>query len=565
MPQSGLREHHRCIVAAPALVAALLAMTALAGCAAPPPGKPQRPAAALARPNVLILMAEDMSSRVGAFGDPVAVTPRLDALAGEGVRFTNAFTTAGVCAPSRAAHITGMYQIAFGAQHMRTRSFQPTPYRTVPPPEVKAYPELLRRAGYYTFTNQKLDYQFSDYAAGTGPFTIWDYEGKEPDWRGRAPGQPFFGLVNFGTTHESQLFTKNVEKNRAEGIAQVVQPEQVTVPPYYPDTPVVRRTLATLYDNIHAMDGEVGKWLDRLAAEGLLEDTIVIWTTDHGDGLPRAKRELYDSGLKVPLIVRWPAKFTAGAGAAGSTDARLLSFIDIGPSVLTWAGVPVPPHMHGVPVLADRRVVRQYVHAAKDRLDEQTARERAVRDARYKYIHNYQAGEPGAKPLAYREQLEIMQDLRAAYGAGRMNRAQAFWFEPRPAEELYDLAADPAEVANLADDPAYQGVLARLRAEFQRWRQAVPDYSDEPEAEMALRFWPGGVQPVTPAPVFSRTARGIELACDSAAASIAYRVDEGRWQLYTAPVQLPSGSRLSARSVRYGWQASDVVIFDPGR
>jgi len=554
------RSGHAALHKRPSALAAAciaLAASALAACQPPAP-RPEERAATPARPNVLVLMAEDMSPRVGAFGDPVAVTPRLDSLAAEGVRFPNTFTTAGVCAPSRAAHITGMYQFAFGGQHMRTASHKGSPYRTVPPPEVKAYPELLRRAGYYTFTNQKLDYQFSEFGAGTGPFTVWDYEGRDPGWAGRAPGQPFFGLVNFGATHESQLFAKNVAKNRAEGQRHVARPEQVTVPPYYPDLPVVRDTIAQVYDNVHRMDGEVGEWLDRLAAEGLLEDTIVIWTTDHGDGLPRAKRELYDSGLKVPLIVRWPRNFP-GAGAPGSVDGRLLSFIDLGPSVLTWAGVEVPSFMHGLPVLADPGIRRQYVHAAKDRLDEHAFRERAVRDSRYKYLFNYRPGEPGAKHIAYRDQLDMMQALWSAHAAGSLDARQAFWFGPRPQEELYDLEADPHEVANLAADPAHAAALERLRGEFRRWLGSMPDTSDEPEEAMAQRFWPGGIQPVTPPPAIRRHGEHVELACDEAGASIGYRIGDGPWRVYAAPFRAPPAATVTARAVRYGWQASAEV------
>jgi len=262
------------------------------------------------RPNILILMAEDMSPRVGAFGDPVAVTPHIDRLAAEGVRYPHTYTTAGVCAPSRAAHITGVHQMALGAQHMR--SFQGG-YRAVPPLEVKAYPELLRAAGYHTFTNLKLDYQFSKVDPGSGPFTIWDREGRlRADWEEREPGQPFYGLVNLPWTHESALFPRSgfpksvthflfqwVYAVAFWGHAEVVAPGEVRVPPYYPDTPTVRRDLARHYDNIHKMDEEVGAVLEALDRDGLSDSTIVIWTTDHGDGLPRAKREVFDSGIRV--------------------------------------------------------------------------------------------------------------------------------------------------------------------------------------------------------------------------------------------------------------------------
>ena len=225
------------------------------------------------RPNILLLMAEDMSGRVGAFGDEVAVTPSLDRLAAEGVRYPNTFTAAGVCAPSRAAHITGMHQISFGSQHMRTSSGPLGSYKAVPPPEVKAYPELLRGAGYYTWTGSKLDYQFSHPLAGSGPFTIWDDEGGDGHWRNREPGQPFYGLVNFNITHESGVFTPLgnwphsfmhlvMQVMRAYTLPSVeenepVRPGQVLVPPYYPDTPTVRADMARTLQQYRG-DGPAG-------------------------------------------------------------------------------------------------------------------------------------------------------------------------------------------------------------------------------------------------------------------------------------------------------------------
>jgi len=511
------------------------------------------------RPNILILMAEDMSSRVGAFGDSIALTPNLDTLAEAGVRFPNTFTTAGVCAPSRAAHITGVHQIAFGAQHMRTRSFKPTPYRSVPPAEVKAYPELLRAAGYYTFTNHKLDYQFSNYGADTGPFTIWDYEGNKPGWDLRDKGQPFFGLINFGITHESQMFSKNVKKNLENGIPQRVAPDMVAVPPYYPDTPTVRKDIARQYDNISEMDRQVGLWLERLRKDGLDDNTIVIWTTDHGDGLPRAKREIYDSGIRVPMIVFWPERLRPAHINPGSEDRRLISFIDFAPSVLHWAGAAKPDFLQGKPVLADSGIERQYVYASKDRLDEFSFRERAVRDYRFKYIRNYRAGEPGAKHLAYRDQLDIMNELWTWYENGRLSSQQSFWFEPRPEEELYDLSVDPWEVNNLAGEPDYSATLERMSGALNEWQSRVRDYSDQPESEMALQFWPDGKQPVTLTPVIHFEGNVVTVECPTEGASIGYTLDSGvSWKLYTGPVALSPGDSISVKAVRYGWQESET-------
>jgi arylsulfatase A-like enzyme len=544
----------------------LLILTAFAaGCSTDGVATPSEIDAKLERPNIIIMMAEDMSSRVAAFGDPVAVTPNLDSLAAQGVRFTNAFTTAGVCAPSRNSHILGMHQIATGGQHMRTSAFKESVYLTVPPADVKAYPELLRRAGYYTFTNRKLDYQFSTYAPGSGPFTIWDAELPEPEWAGREAGQPFFGLVNLPQTHESQLFDKNVAANKQKGLTRVVNPENVQVPPYYPDTPVVREYIARQYDNIYIMDKYVGSLLAQLEADGLAENTIIIWTTDHGDGLPRAKREIYDSGIKVPMIVVWPEKYRPAWQERGGVDNRLVSFVDLGPTVLSIAGVSVPENMHGSPVLADDSAEREYVYAAKDRLDEFPFRERAVRDKRYKYIRNFIPDSPGGTHLAYRDQLGIMAELWEFEGSGKLNDAQAHWFKPRPAEELYDLDNDPHETNNVAAAPAYAETLERMRDGMDTWLAEIGDRSYQTELDMAKEFWPGGLQPETPSPEVLNVGKNlVELAPGVPGASIGYRFDQGRWQVYTpgAQIRVPEGAILSAKSVRYGWQASVEVTME---
>jgi N-sulfoglucosamine sulfohydrolase len=386
------------------------------------------------RPNILLIMAEDMSARVGAFGDNVAVTPNLDRLASTGIRYPNTFTTAGVCAPSRAAHILAVHQISVGAQHMRTQSFKDSAYRSVPPAHIKAYPELLRHEGYYTFTSSKLDYQFSNVSAGSGPFSIWDYEGSQPTWQGRAESQPFFGFVTLTQTHEQQIFPNIVTLNNAsETHSQVVNPDQVLVPPYYPDHPDIRADIAQHYNNIFVMDQMVGKLLRQLEDDGLAETTIVIWTTDHGDGLPRAKREIYDSGIKVPLIVHWPTRFKPEGLIPGSNDKRLVSFVDIGPSVLTMAGIPVPDYMPGsAQLVPDVSPERDYIYAAKDRIDGFNFRERAVRDGQFKYIKNLLPNMPGAQHITYRDRLATMQTLWQHLSAGKLNAAQRFWFEPRP-------------------------------------------------------------------------------------------------------------------------------------
>ncbi|MEE3328953.1 MAG: sulfatase-like hydrolase/transferase [Myxococcota bacterium] len=527
------------------------------------------------RPNILVLMAEDMSGRVGAFGDPVAVTPNIDSLAEEGTRYTETFTASGVCAPSRAALLTGMHPISIGAQHMRSSSYPEGEYRAVPPPEVKAFPELLRAAGYYTFTDGKLDYQFSGTLSGTGPETIWDEEASVGYWDGReSPSQPFFGLVNFEETHESGVFTQLFEgcphsmihfvmqgvRTLVLGIPSeggTVQPEQVTLPPYFPDTPTVRSDLARHYKNIELMDGRVGRILERLEADGLADSTIVVWTTDHGDGLPRSKRDLYDSGIRVPMVIRWPEAFRPEGVEPGSVDNRLISFVDLAPTLLELAGVEPPPYSQGRSFASTDDEIRDYVFASKDRIDEFDDRERAVRDHRYKYIRSWTPSLPNGHPSAFRDNMEMMRELWVLKEAGQLDPIQEIWFLPTGEERLYDTQTDPFEIQNLAADPTHEATLKRMRGAYAGWRERVPDWSDQPESQMAQAMWPGGRQPVTEEPRFSQTEGRVEISSLTPGASIQYRVDEGPWRLYTEPLRLPKGSFIQAQAVRYGYETSE--------
>jgi arylsulfatase A-like enzyme len=452
-------------------------------------------------------------------------------------------------------------------------------YRAVPPPEVKAYPERLRAAGYHTFTHLKLDYQFSKVGAGSGPFTIWDREGRfRADWREREPDQPFFGLVNLGSTHESAVFPRTgFPKSGTHLLFQliylitfwghddVVAPGNVPVPPYYPDTPTVRRDIARHYNNIHKMDEEVGALLEALDRDGLSDSTIVIWTTDHGDGLPRAKREVFDSGIRVPMIVRWPEALRPAALKPGAEDRRMVSFVDLAPTVLAMAGLPAPDYMVGHDFTSsDPADLREYIYAAKDRMDEVPDRQRAVRDRRFKYIRNDHPEQPGARRIAFRENLDMMEELWSLWESGSLDSARSRWFEPRSREELYDTWNDPYELEDLAREPAHAATLDRLRSALDAWLARTEDLGSIPETELAERFWPGGVEPVTPPPLVEVQKAGageirVSLTCSEPGASLGYRVDGGRWRLYEEPLELRDGETLTARAVRYGWRESDEV------
>lgn len=515
------------------------------------------------RPNILWISLEDTSPRFGCYGDEVARTPNIDRLAAGGCRFPHAFSTAGVCAPSRASIITGMYSTSIGAHQMRTSSFKRktadhAPYETVPPPYVKCFSEYLRAAGYYCSNNSKTDYQFAP------PFTAWDDCSDAGHWRNRKAGQPFFAVFNPTVTHESGMWPKENETLHTD-------PDDVTLPPTIPDTPQTRETLARHYDNLAKADARVGELLDQLEADGLAKNTIVFLWSDHGEGLPRAKRWLYDAGIRIPLIVRWP-----GGLEAGSVSEQLVSLIDLGPTVLSLCNLPAPAHLQGQPFLGRDNQPREHVFAARDRHDEAYDMVRATRDARFKYIRNFHPELPYFLWIPYRNRQPIMQEMWRLHLDEKLAGAQNLMFEPRPPEELYDTKNDPFEINNLASDPRHRETLQRLRGVLDAWRQEVGDWGEVQEEQMVAQWWPGDEQPRTAAPIFvpitsedygREAVTGevslpapalLQLHCATQGASIGYATEE-EWELYTQPLRLPPGTtKLRAKAIRIGYKESAV-------
>jgi N-sulfoglucosamine sulfohydrolase len=533
---------------------------------APPPAKP---------PNIVWISNEDMSPHLGVYGDALARTPVLDRFAAQAIRFTRAFSTAPVCAPSRAAIITGMYQAAIGAQHMRTTEDGvpelPGPYLAVPPFYVKAFPEYLRAAGYFTSNRAKTDYQFGV------PFTIWDDLGRNAHWRNRPDkSQPFFAVFNLEVTHESQIFPTSPAR---KGKPPVTRAADVRVPPYYPDTPVVRDELARMYDNIQDMDAQVGEILRQLEEDGHAEDTIVFYWSDHGDGVPRAKRSLYDSGLRVPLMVRVPPRFSGGA-APGSVREELVSLVDLAPTVLALAGLDPPSHMQGRVLIGPRTgPAPDYVFGARDRMDAEYDMMRSARDGQYLYIRNFSPELPYAGHIIYRNQSAIMQEWLKLQAEGALTGPSALWMrKARPSEELYDVRRDPHQIDNLASAPAHRGALERMRTAVSSWMTRIGDQGLINEAEMIQRMWPGGVQPVTATPYVvprrttAKTERHVTIALSgpmevviyvpTQGASVGYTTDTGpdpKWRLYTGPILVRGPMTLRAKAIRYGYKESDEV------
>ncbi|MDE0424019.1 MAG: sulfatase-like hydrolase/transferase [Candidatus Poribacteria bacterium] len=520
------------------------------------------------RPNILWISVEDTTPRFGCYGDPIARTPNIDRLAAGGCRFPNAFSTAGVCAPSRSAIITGMYQTSIGTHHHRTTHTHestpdlPTPYSVVPPPYVKTFTEYLRGAGYYCTNNSKTDYQF------TPPITAWDDNSNQGHWRNRSDGQPFFSVFNPIVTHESGMWEK-------EDRPLTTNPDDVELPPYLPNTPKARAALARQYDNLATADARVGELLDQLEADGLAENTIVFLWSDHGEGLPRGKRWPYDAGIRIPLIVRWHEVLHPG-----SESDQLVSLIDLGPTVLSLCGVQAPQHLHGQPFLGPEKVEREYIFATRDRLDLSYQMLRAVRDKRYKYIRNYYPEQPYLLWDPYRNDHPVMQEMWRLHTEGKLEGDQLAMFQsPRPAEELYDLENDTYELNNLAENAAHANVLKRMRETLTGWQSKFGDMGHISEEEMVAKWYPNGIQPQTASPLFipiNASNPGtvpahedgewdapllLQLYCSTQGASIAYTTEQGedvRWQLYTEPLRLPKGETvIRAKAIRIGYKESD--------
>lgn len=432
------------------------------------------------RPNVLWISCEDISPHFGCYDDRQAVTPHVDRLASEAVLYSHAFSCHGVCAPSRTGIITAMYPISLGANHMRSR--------TNLPKHVKLFPEYLRAAGYYCTNNTKTDYNLN-----WDKSSVWDDTSNKAHWRNRPTSTtPFFAVFNLTMTHESKIWEEGwTDVVSALPAFQRHRPDAMNVPPIYPDTLPVREDQARLADLITVMDMQVGKLLEELDQAGLRENTIVMFWSDHGDGLPRSKRWTYDSGSRVPLIIQVPERFrrTAGAAEPGTKDDRMVSLIDLGPTVLSLAGLPIPEHVHGTPLLGPGRTTgHEYIYGARDRLDERLDLVRTVRSRTHRYVRNLMPWRPALQHVSYGEKNATMQELRRLQSEHRLPVASAQWLVmPRPVEELYDLQADPWEMVNLAKQPEQQATLQTLRNACDEWQIQTRDVHLIPEILLGER------------------------------------------------------------------------------
>ena len=461
------------------------------------------------QPNLLWLTWEDIGPHLHCCGDEYSTTPNIDRLAKRGCVYDNVWASAPVCAPARTAIITGVCPTSTGAEHMRSMSPLPAGW--------KMFPGYLRDAGYYCTNNGKEDYNLEK-PAGTWDVSAPDAAGRAAPqgagrgqaaagrqggqgveqaavvvpfnaalghWRDRKPGQPFFAVFNDITTHESQVFRSRINRNL------VHDPAKAWLADFQPDTAEMRRDWAQYHDLLQLEDERHQKRLDELQQDGLLENTIIVVTSDHGCGVARYKRMPYDSGLHVPLILVFPEKYRHLAPkdyVPGGHSDRLIGTIDLGPTMLSLAGIKPPEFHHGQAFAGPYEApARQYLHGMRGRMDERYDLMRSTRDQRYVYIRNYNPHKIYGQHVNYAWQLPSTPVWERLYKDGKLKAPQTYFWQTKPAEELYDLRSDRSEVKNLASSPAHKATLERFRKAHHDYELMVKDVGLLPEGEMHVR------------------------------------------------------------------------------
>lgn len=435
------------------------------------------------RPNILWFVVDDMSANFSCYGETAIATPHVDRLAAAGTRFTRAFVTAPVCSSSRSAMITGCYQTTIGAHHHRSGRGQ---HRITLPDGVEPLPALMRKAGYFTCIGSGLpgiDHRGLPVKKDRQGKTDYNFDWDEAiydshDWAARKEGQAFFMQVQLHggkLRGESSASCGALRKRATDRFGAAVDPDKVTLPPHYPRDPVLLEDWAAYLDSVRLTDHHVGQVMERLRAEGLLENTLVIFMTDHGISHARGKQFLYDEGTHIPFVI-------AGPGVkAGEVRDDLIEHIDMAAITLAAAGLEIPAWMQGRDVLAADYQPRDAVFAARDRCGEAADRIRSVRTATHLYIRNFHPERPHLMPNDYKDGKSIIRRLRELHAAGSLPElSENLLFAPvRPAEELYEWKTDRWQVKNLAEDPAHEEMRRTLSSRLDQWITKSRDPGDE--------------------------------------------------------------------------------------
>ena len=523
--------------------------------------------------NIIWISCEDIGPILSTYGNKAIKTPNIDRIAAEGVKYTNAYSTVGVCAPSRFSIITGMYPARLGAHNMRTgnhnnfkfpedvfhkinkgildTSGKNVPeYEVVTPSYVKAFTEYLRAENYYCVNDDKCDYQFN------APFTAWDDVFGGGTYKNAPKDAPFFYVKNHYISHESRIWLRKDKP-------LTVNPEEVTIPAYYPDIPIVRNDIARKYSNIEALDKEVGQLLDQLEADGVLDNSIIFFWSDHGGNLLRQKRAVGNSGLHVPLLIRYPDGYRAG-----EIDDRLVSLMDLGPTVMSLLGIKPPQHLDGRAFAGKyEQAPRKLIFGSADRFDESTDMQRSVLDGRYVYVKNFMPELPLIYRNKYREQIPMNAKLIALNQEKKLKgNASYIFMDTKPLEEFYDLQNDPYEVNNLANDPNYATKIKGYRKALKDWQLEIEDKGFVPEHDLIEMFWPEMKQPITQNVTFKKNNKGtLKLNSLTEGASIGYQIGDdigtNHWNLYHKPLRIDTSQKILARAIRIGYKTSEITSY----
>lgn len=507
-------------------------------------------------PNIIWLVAEDQSPEFfPMYGNPTVELPYLTSLSNDGIVYTNAYSPVPVCAPARSALITGLYPSTLGTHNMRTynaykKENEPSigiPSYSPPVPKgVKMFPQYLRAKGYYATNNQKEDYNFKKTDG------VWDESSSKAHWRNRKSNQPFFAVFNFGITHESQIWRQGDQP-------LLVDPEKIPVPPIFPNNIKVRKDLAVNYSNLIRLDKKIGEIIEQLKSDGLYENTIIFFYGDHGGPFPRYKRALYETGIKVPLIIKF-----AKQENAGTRNDDLISFIDYAPSVLSLAKIKPPSVMQGKAQFGYYKAKEKsdFIFATSDRYDEQVDRLRALRYKKFKYIRNFNTNISNAIPVSYREQMPMMQNLNQLWEAKKLEAHVALWFKtPKPIEELYNLEHDPYELKNLANKVEFQDTLNFLRDRMDQWIVQTQDLGEIPEKELINKWFPKGKPSVLSALTNKNDAGKISLNHSDKNATIVWKkTQDSIWYIYSKP--LDDSLSIQAKAVRIGYNDSPITTLN---
>ena len=520
--------------------------------------------------NVIWISCEDMGPVLGTYGVNEISTPNIDKLAEQGVKYTNAYSTVGVCAPSRFSIITGMYPARLGAHNMRSGNFytykdpdkltykqnkgvvdksgENVPeYEVVTPANVKVFTEYLRNENYYCVNNNKCDYQFNS------PFTAWDEVSGNISYKDRPENTPFFYVKNLMVTHESRIWLRKDEPI-------TVDKNILKIPAYYPDIPEVRNDIAIKYSNIQEMDRQVGEIISDLKNDNLLDKTIIFFWSDHGGNLLRQKRAVGNSGLKVPLIVRFPDGYRSG-----EVDDRIVSLMDLGPTTMSLLGIKPPLFLDGKAFLGKFKTKpRSYAFGSADRFDESTDMQRSVIDGRYVYIKNFMPELPLIYKNKYREQVSMNKKIIQMSNDNELiGDSKYIFMKTKQEEELYDLKYDPYEVNNIANNPDYKDKLIELRDALKSWQNEIDDKGFTNESELINEFWPNMIQPLTKPVEITVLDNIISLKCDTSGASIGYQtgsqIGSQNWNLYNKPFNILPNQKIATRAIKIGYKASAIT------